>query len=86
MGDFIGLETSIKNCQRFKDEPEHWAYFSFGHKYPLQKEARKSRPPVATLATRGLRHKTMCSRSIIQFCELHHIRNRIAWSPQNVTE
>jgi hypothetical protein len=41
MGDFIGLETSIKDSKRFKDEPDHWAYFSFGHKYPLQKEAEK---------------------------------------------
>src|SRR5262245_27664232 len=41
MGEFIGLETSIKDSNRFKDEPGHWAYFSFGHKYPLQKEAEK---------------------------------------------
>ena len=41
MGDFIGLETSIKDSKRFKDEPGHWAYFSFGHKYPLHTEAEK---------------------------------------------
>src|SRR3954452_25348576 len=41
MGDFIGLETSVKDSNRFKDEPGHWAYFSFGHKYPLHKEAEK---------------------------------------------
>jgi hypothetical protein len=38
MGDFIGLETSIKDSKRFKNEPGNWGYFSFGHKYPLKKE------------------------------------------------
>lgn len=28
-GDFIGLEATIKDTRRFKDEPGHWAYFSF---------------------------------------------------------
>jgi hypothetical protein len=41
MGDFRGLEASIKDSTRFKDEPGHWAYFSFGHKYPLKAEAAK---------------------------------------------
>jgi len=44
MGDFTGLETSIKDSKRFKDEPGHWAYFSFGHKYPLKEEAAKNAP------------------------------------------
>jgi hypothetical protein len=39
MGDFIGLETAVKDSKRFKDEPGHWGYFSFGHHYPLKKEA-----------------------------------------------
>jgi hypothetical protein len=39
MGNFIGLETSIKDSKRFKDEPGNWAYFTFGHHYPLAKEA-----------------------------------------------
>ena len=39
MGDFTGLEVSIKDSKRFKDEPGYWAYFSFGHKYPLKAEA-----------------------------------------------
>jgi hypothetical protein len=38
-GDFSGLEAAIKNSKRFKDEPGNWGYFSFGHKYPLKKEA-----------------------------------------------
>ena len=28
-GDFIGLEATIKDKKRYKDEPGHWAYFSF---------------------------------------------------------
>ncbi len=39
MGDFIGLEVAMKDSKRFKDEPGYWAYFSFGHKYPLAKTA-----------------------------------------------
>jgi cytochrome P460 len=46
MGDFIGLETAVKDSKRFKDEPGNWGYFSFGHKYPLKKEAA----PQATAA------------------------------------
>ena len=42
MGDFSGLEASIKDSKRFKDEPGFWAYFSFGHKYPLKAEAAKN--------------------------------------------
>jgi hypothetical protein len=35
MGDFIGLEATVKSADRFPDEPGNWAYFSFGHTYPL---------------------------------------------------
>jgi hypothetical protein len=41
-GEFTGLETSIKDSKRFKDEPGQTAYFSFGHKYPLKAEAPKN--------------------------------------------
>ena len=37
-GEFTGLETTIKDSKRFKDEPGNWGYFTFGHKYPLKKE------------------------------------------------
>lgn len=40
MGEFSGLEVAIKDKTRFKDEPANWAYFSFGHKYPLKEKAR----------------------------------------------
>lgn len=40
MGEFIGLEVSVKDKTRFQDEPGNWAYFSFGHKYPLKHKAK----------------------------------------------
>ena len=39
MGEFIGLEATIKDSNRFKNEPGYWAYFSFGHSYPLADKA-----------------------------------------------
>lgn len=39
MGDFSGLEVSIKDAVRFKDQPGHWAFFSFGHEYPLKEQS-----------------------------------------------
>ncbi|MFT5636647.1 MAG: hypothetical protein ACI89T_002116 [Cognaticolwellia sp.] len=33
MGDFIGLEATIKSKKHFKDEPGNWAYFSFSSAY-----------------------------------------------------
>jgi hypothetical protein len=29
MGEFLGLEATIKSSKRFPDEPGNWAYFSF---------------------------------------------------------
>ena len=39
MGEFVGLETTVKDSERFEDEPGNWAYFSFGHSYPLADSA-----------------------------------------------
>jgi hypothetical protein len=39
MGEFAGLETTVKDSERFPDEPGNWAYFSFGHSYPLADSA-----------------------------------------------
>jgi hypothetical protein len=39
MGEFIGLEATIKSAEHFPDEPGNWAYFSFGHAYPLAESA-----------------------------------------------
>lgn len=35
MGNFSGLEATIKSSELFPDEPGYWAYFSFGHSLPL---------------------------------------------------
>lgn len=40
MGDFTGLEVTIKDKKLFPDEPGNWAYFSFGHTYPLANTAK----------------------------------------------
>ena len=29
MGEFIGLEATVKDATRFPEEPGNWAYFSF---------------------------------------------------------
>ena len=50
MGDFIGLEVTIKSKEHFPDEPGNWAYFSFGHEYPLAQAAK----PFETLACNRL--------------------------------
>lgn len=41
-GDFTGLEISVKDSKRFPNEPGNWAYFSYGHRYPLKAEASKN--------------------------------------------
>ena len=40
MGEFIGLEVSMKDRARFNDEAGNWAFFSFGHEYPLAATAK----------------------------------------------
>jgi hypothetical protein len=38
-GEFTGLEHSVKDSKRFQGEGKGWAYFTFGHKYPLKEHA-----------------------------------------------
>ena len=45
MGEFNGLEVAIKDKTRFHNQPGGWAYFSFGHEYPLA--PRAAAQPVA---------------------------------------
>ena len=40
MGEFLGLEATIKSKERFPNEPGYWAYFSYGHEYPLADSAK----------------------------------------------
>ena len=39
MGEFTGFETTVKDSARFPDEPANWAYFTYGHTYPLAETA-----------------------------------------------
>ncbi len=39
MGEYIGLEATIKDSKRFNNEPAYWAYFSF---------TREGKPPTRT--------------------------------------
>ncbi len=39
MGEFSGLEATVKDAARFVDEPGNWAYFTYGHAYPLAETA-----------------------------------------------
>lgn len=41
MGEYIGLEALVKDSKRFKDQPGYWAFFSFGHEYPLADSTQK---------------------------------------------
>ena len=38
-GDSNGVDVSIKDSKRFKDEPGNWAYFTFGRKPPLKADS-----------------------------------------------
>ncbi len=38
-GEFTGLELTVKDTNRFADQPGGWAYFSFGHELPYAKTA-----------------------------------------------
>ncbi len=40
MGEFIGLEAAVKDSKRFPKAAGSWAYFSFGHSYPLAAKAK----------------------------------------------
>ena len=45
MGDFIGLEATIKSAKHFPDEPGNWAYFSFtNHETGILTETNKAFP------------------------------------------
>ena len=43
-GEFAGLELTVKDNERFKDEPGGWAYFSFGHKSPPYEKTASAFP------------------------------------------
>ncbi len=45
MGEYTGLEITTKDATRFPDEPNNWAYFTFGHSYPLAETAAAQPTP-----------------------------------------
>jgi hypothetical protein len=46
MGDYIGLEATIKSSKHFPDEPGNWAYFSFTT--PPDEDLKNMAAPFAT--------------------------------------
>lgn len=46
MGEFIGLEATVKSASRFPNEPGYWAYFSF-----TNADHRSLKPSAAALPT-----------------------------------
>ena len=43
-GEFSGLELTIKDTERFPDEPGGWVYYSFGHHTPPYAETAAAFP------------------------------------------
>ncbi len=48
-GEFTGFEYAVKDAARFPDEPSNWAYFTYGHSYPLA-EVAAAQPTAACAA------------------------------------
>ncbi len=43
-GEFSGLELTVKDTERFPDEPGGWVYYSFGHNAPPYAETAEAFP------------------------------------------
>lgn len=44
MGEYLGLEATIKDSKRFKDEPGYWAYFSWTREGKPRAKTAKAEP------------------------------------------
>ena len=44
MGEYLGLEATIKDSKRFKDEPGFWAYFSWTREGKPRAKTTKAEP------------------------------------------
>lgn len=44
MGEFAGLELTVKDTDRYPNEPGGWAYYTFGHKPPPYDQTAKLLP------------------------------------------
>ncbi len=52
MGEFIGLEATVKSKKHFPQEPGNWAYFSFtNHKNPKKLSSKATAFPTASCAS-----------------------------------
>lgn len=43
-GEYIGLESAIKDSKRFAKEPANWGYFTFSHEKPPYPKLAKQKP------------------------------------------
>ena len=68
MGEFTGLEASIKDSKRFKDEPGNWAYFNFGTSTRSRRRCPRRLWTRATRAIRTTPRRTGSSASITPSC------------------
>lgn len=48
MGEYAGLEATVKDSKRFADQPGNWAYFTFGHVPEAKYAALKTAEPADT--------------------------------------
>lgn len=44
MGEFVGLEATVKSAKRFPKEPGNWGYFTFSHEPPPYPATAKLQP------------------------------------------
>ena len=44
MGEFVGLEATVKSANRFPKEPGNWGYFTFSHEPPPYPAKAKIQP------------------------------------------
>lgn len=44
MGEFIGLEATVKSAKRFAKEPGNWGYFTFSHEAPPYPATARPQP------------------------------------------
>ena len=67
-GEFTGLEHAIKDSKRFPEEAKGWGYFTFGHKYPLKKQA-----PLNQFSTCAQCHVANAKDNLMVFTEYYPV-------------
>lgn len=53
MGEFVGLEATVKSAERFPDEPGHWGYFTFSHSAPPYPATARLQPTASCNTCHG---------------------------------